>query len=1489
MADIKDLISKARNFKLNKAISNVVSGLDRDKQQQGFQFTSPQFRQNINNAQKSLRYGLSGQSQGRQGFGGYNVFNQIKPTLFDPVSNFRFKTGGPSIGEAVQSTSQNVVQDFGRALSGENTFFGKTPVLKNLAQLSSRTGQTIASGTKDIGEGVYDVFDTAKSSLERIGGGGSKIVRGIGKVAAPTTAPFQLANIGSEVGPNQTQRFSSGFIQGMSGQSDLQGLPKSVKSVNVPFMGSIDPYETAGSMVGFTQNPVNKELFKLTETILPSNGNAVKWLTTTALRGSVEDLLLNLDQIINSENKTDALLSNMTQGAISELVGQGIIKSTGKGFEIVKDSRAGKLFENQLNNALEGLSEIKRKWSVPVKTLEQDPKTGEFITRPMWQVMLQNQQGGIGAKNDLLQGNVKTGDVVDPKTGNIVSSTPSKELDAKSTKTYTKKLLEVVDIKPQTKLGEISSLEAQTKPSQILQKLKTQQAEVAKKIQTSDSIIQQAKKEIGSITDEPKKPIKQIASDLYTQWVDRYNPIIKISEQVEKLGKKKGFEVRPEYDPKYLVRRLTGAGGIADYRFKNELKPILDEMDSLGIDKSDLDVFLKAKRDIGLSSRGIKGSDAITAQKRLNVLNQKYGDNLTNLSQKLYDYQNKGFQELIDSGFLSPESATIIRQQNPDYVPFERVMDELDNYLGVPSAKAQQGTSPISKIKGSERQIYSPIESIISNTFKQRAAIEKNNVAKSIIGLQQVAPDLGFEKAIKSGNDTITVWNNGSKEYWKVGGDIAEATKGLNEESMNTLLKIFSAPASLLRQGATGRNPEFLIPNIIRDQLDAGITSKYGYIPFVDYARGLTSILKNDDIYQKFQNSGAKIDLGDIRGRQSVSELFDEKTAKKGLFSWIGKGLDTLGKYSEEPTRVGLFKKAYEKTGSELKAVMESRDATVDFARMGSKMKVANSIIPFLNVSVQGFDKLVRSVKNNPGKVALTMGTYAALPQITTTLYNLTFHPEEYSEIPQYEKDSNFVFITGRNEDGTVDYMTIPKGNVVPLVANPVQAFLEFSRGESPQSFLEFSTQMLSSTLPVVGDGSSIGEVGIKTIGGLTPQLFKPVAENLLNKSFYKYDPKKEQAKAIVPDYLLKKPAGERAYEWTPKIYQGIGRSLNISPLQIQNVMEGYLAGFAKVPAQVVDGLFSLSNGEPVDVNQRTIIRRFIKQTYPKSGSSSEKNQAKAKIIAQATAQEIVPKGKIKTSAVAKNSSVTRDQALVLYKDALNKINNYKENKIKAQTGLVDKSLEEYQSEFDEANTIKRELEKQYSIKELLSSKYTDDLGDPPASKYGKSIYEDKIWSKLSDVESSNLNDYEKQIVKKELFSKIGLTEDKFEYYQVAKENNDKKTLYVLDQRDNIKDGQEFLKFLINGRNPVRGKVLLSDGVIDNLVNDGIIPSDIGKMLKKIDLDEKGKLKGKKTSSKKIKTVKFNYDALKSLKPFGGSARVSPIKINAKSLTFSGE
>lgn len=942
--------------------------------------------------------------------------------------------------------------------------------------------------------------------------------------------------------------------------------------------------------------------------------------------------------------------------------------------------------------------------------------------------------------------------------------------------------------------------------------------------QPYDDIITQARKIIGETPQKPDRNLSQVASDLYTDWVDRFHPITKLAKVAEDTVKGQRAELRPEANPRYLLKRFLGMGSIAQQRFDSEFKPILNQLDDLEIDKIDLDTYLKARRDLGFESVGRKifGSDPKAAAQVIAAYEGKYGDNIKNVAQQLYDYQNKGFQELVDAGFIDPQKAETIKRLNPDYAPFERVMDEIDNYLGMPSQTVQQATSPLKKIKGSERQILSPVESMIANTFKQRAAIEKNKVAKSIVGLGDVIGD-AFTKSSTQTDSTIAVWNNGKKEYYEVGNEIARSVRGMNEEQSNTLLKILSAPSALLRQGATGRNPDFMLPNIARDQVEAAVNSKYGYVPVLDYIRGFSHIAKNDDIYQQWKMSGAAQSFGSLSGRKQIKELFNEKTAKKNLFSWIGKGLDTMGKYSEEPTRVGLFSKALNKTGNPLLAVMESRESTLDFARMGAKMKVANSLIPFLNVGVQGLDKLIRTAKNNPGRMAVAVGLYGVAPQLTTTLYNTFNFPEEYKEIPQYVKDANYVLVNGRNENGTVSYVTIPKANSIQLIANPIENFISYVSNTSQSTLSEMVTQFLSSAIPVIGDGQSLSEVALKTVGSNTPQAVKPLTENLLNKSFFKYNTKTEEAKEIVPYYLKDKPAGEQTYEFTPAVYQKLGKVLNVSPLQIQNLAEGYLAGFTKIPVNIVDSMIAIGNNEDIDQNKIPILRRFFQTTYPSSKPKSEYT-------------DITPKEPTSTTGLFGKADATKES---------------KDGKVSLKIKYTTEA----------GGTVNIDIGKVKSM--------------PSTNRYDEATKKSKAYSVASQIMDAPVSKEEKEKYLKE----IGISYNEANYYDIASRDTNEKSSFVTKQLDSLQNQnvtqKEFLTYLENLRKNVNGERIASDGVIDNLVTDGYIPYETGKALKKVkpEVTPKAKIyKAKKP--KKIKVPKIKYTPEKPIK----LKKIKPLK-----------
>lgn len=728
----------------------------------------------------------------------------------------------------------------------------------------------------------------------------------------------------------------------------------------------------------------------------------------------------------------------------------------------------------------------------------------------------------------------------------------------------------------------------------------------------ADEVLETAAKKIGKKSVE-KKGIKatvgKAADKFITDWDNAWHPLEKYADKIQKAS---GVEIAAEDSVKYKIKRYLGSAGMAKFRHNKELKPILAEARDIG--KDNFEVYLKAMRDLGFEKTGrkIKDVDFDEARRVVTAMNEKYGaDRIKQLeatAAKLYKFQDESLQKLRNTGFIDEATYKVIRDKNVNYVPYKRVMDSIDESLGIGSKSLQVETKPsmLKELKGSERQIKPPLESIIEDTYKIEALVAKNELTKSVVGLKNYFDDgsikvLRSASNVKSGKKfknisafdkhTISTWRDGVKEIYEVPAEIESVIKGLDQESMDFVTKLASNITGTFRQGQTGRNIDFMIPNIFKDQLDAALTAKYGYTPFVDYFRGLAHLVNydvkgSDALVETWIKNGGDIAFSKAAGKMSADEIMGV-AQKKNAWGKVSAFLDVVGRYSEVPTRLGVADKALKKSGSIAEAVIESREATVDFARMGAKMRVANAFIPFLNPSIQGFSKLLRVAKNNPKKFAVALVAYGGLPATLLSLYNNAYHGEEYASVPAWEKENNFVFMTGGYTNGRPSYVKFPKGNIVPLIANPVDSFITHLYNNDRQSFNSMLISLFSGMTPVIGDGTSFKEVGTRTLGNIVPQPIKPLVEASSNYDFFK-------GKQIDSPGMLYKEPEERYTDSTPDTYVAIGKALNMSPRRVEKILEGYFASGAKTPADLLQVLTDVRNGEEIDTNMIPILRRFF-------------------------------------------------------------------------------------------------------------------------------------------------------------------------------------------------------------------------------------------------------------------------------------------------------
>lgn len=419
---------------------------------------------------------------------------------------------------------------------------------------------------------------------------------------------------------------------------------------------------------------------------------------------------------------------------------------------------------------------------------------------------------------------------------------------------------------------------------------------------------------------------------------------------------------------------------------------------------------------------------------------------------------------------------------------------------------------------------------------------------------------------------------DGKKQLYQLSPDLYRAMLSLDREASNILIKLLGAPARLLRAGATTFSPEFLIRNPIKDQWTAAILSKYGYVPFADAVKGIFSIVNKDKIYQDFLSSGGlrssivSLDRPEMqRALKILTQLGKSRSRKLGE-QVILHPIDTmriLSEFGEEMTRVGEFAKgrrAELKAGKGQKeaktlAAFASREVTVDFGRMGTKTSAVNQLVAFFNARIQGGDRLVRAMKDNPGKVLAFGFTGVTLPTILLYLNNR--QDPRYTELARWQKDVFWIFPTGSMTHKEWAKMSAEQKEEFnrenPIYRMPKSFDLGLFFGTIPERALQYldtrDPKALDDMWESIKDGLAFN---------VTPTFALPFIENMANYSQFRERP-------IVSRSKEKLEPREQFGPFTSEAAKLIGEVFNVSPAKVDNVIRGFSGGAGRLATDVLD------------------------------------------------------------------------------------------------------------------------------------------------------------------------------------------------------------------------------------------------------------------------------------------------------------------------------
>jgi hypothetical protein len=437
-----------------------------------------------------------------------------------------------------------------------------------------------------------------------------------------------------------------------------------------------------------------------------------------------------------------------------------------------------------------------------------------------------------------------------------------------------------------------------------------------------------------------------------------------------------------------------------------------------------------------------------------------------------------------------------------------------------------------------------------------------------------------FRKVRPTGDDIVSVMREGRPVYYKVSDpQLLITLQGMGAEGLAGLMKAMGMSKALLTRMIT-IDPAFMLANWTRDTLSAWVTSDANFVPVADSIKSMGDVFKEDGTFIQMMMSGAGGGgFYDLTGGNVRQALKDE--LGRGPSAWLSKawkGYMKLGAASENSNRLAIANRIMKNGGSYAEAMYQAQDI-LNFTMSGSNDSIRFLIrtVPFLNARMQGIYRLYRGAKDHPVGFMLKG---AALMSATLALLARNWGDDDYERLEDYQKDMYWNFFV----DGM--HYAIPKPFEVGLLfaTLPERAV----RNLLGRDDIEATT---SAVLRGLGETLAFNP---------TPQLFKPVVEQVANKNFFTGSPIVNQAMSGVEyphqAYAWTSPAAGEVARMVPEALGPAG-----SPLRVEHVVRAYTGTMGLYTLGAIDWVVRGIRGDDLPELptrrwwERPVLSRFIK------------------------------------------------------------------------------------------------------------------------------------------------------------------------------------------------------------------------------------------------------------------------------------------------------
>lgn len=550
-------------------------------------------------------------------------------------------------------------------------------------------------------------------------------------------------------------------------------------------------------------------------------------------------------------------------------------------------------------------------------------------------------------------------------------------------------------------------------------------------------------------------------------------------------------------------------------------------------------------------------------------------------------------------GTINAETRPLWEQ--PDYVPFLRIVD--DRAIGGmnPNSGIANQKSPIRRLKGKQGPIGDPLGNIFMSVTNLVDSAVKNNASRAavdaLLGSGQVikakydwkanwippselkklfsdagiplknVPDAMFNGMRKmfapeapKGRGYFSVMRDGKPEYYYTNNDLLyRSMTNINIERLDKLFPWIGAltgPKRVFTDFIT-IDPGFVARNVIRDTSNAFVISRDWVVPIGGAINGFREALVDSKTMKILTGAGAAFENGYLTqgDPDATKRLLQRVTKDKDIATTV---LDSPYKLyrawrhitsaSENANRIAIYHAAIRAGKSKKQAVFESKDS-MDFSMGGdyTHIRFLVATVPFMNARAQGLYRLTKAANEDPVGFAIR-GTIVGLAG--WVLFMQFRDDERYKELQMWDKQAYHHYWIGE------DHYRLPKAFEVGAIFNTIpEMFTEAYLSNASDAEVE----LLRGFAHMLGQTFSMNPV---------PQTFMPIGEMMFNYDTFRHRPivSYYEGKRLPPEQYNYRtsPTMIELARILPKGMDTLGMGKLRSPKHLEHLWNGYLGTLGK-------------------------------------------------------------------------------------------------------------------------------------------------------------------------------------------------------------------------------------------------------------------------------------------------------------------------------------